>query len=354
MKIQSIYALILLQTIVFAAPAFPCSAVSIKSDNGVFDGRNLDWDYGHGLLIANPRNLKKTALLGAPFTRAEWLSKYGSLTFNQAGRELPYGGINEKGLDVEALWLRSAIFPKQSSVPTVNELQWVQYQLDNYSSTKEVLENLNKISVTNRFAKIHYFVCDASGSCAAIDPIDGKLVVHSQDVAALTNDTYEDSLKYTKQFSSNNRLQSLPGGTKSLARFARLNFLLKTSTGSAIDNIFSDLSAVSSSVSNDDDDKTQWSIAIELNKKIVHWKTASNPKDKFIDLSKIDFDCKHVVQVLDINDSNSGNLTNHLHAYTKDLDKSIVEKSLSTGFAHLPSESIQKVLDYPDRLTCQN
>jgi choloylglycine hydrolase len=27
-----------------------------------------------------------------------WISKYGSITFNQYGREFPTGGMNEKGL----------------------------------------------------------------------------------------------------------------------------------------------------------------------------------------------------------------------------------------------------------------
>src|SRR6185295_11423871 len=101
-----------------------------------------------------------------PNKPAHWTSKYGSVTFNQVGRELPYGGINEKGLDVEQLWLRSAQFPTPDSRPTVNELQWIQYQLDNASSVREVLASLRKINVVSRIAPIHYLVCDSTGECA--------------------------------------------------------------------------------------------------------------------------------------------------------------------------------------------
>ena len=36
-------------------------------------------------------------------TPASWVSKYGSVTFNQYGRELPTGGMNEAGLVVETI-----------------------------------------------------------------------------------------------------------------------------------------------------------------------------------------------------------------------------------------------------------
>ena len=41
---------------------------------------------------------------------AQWQSKYASVTFNQYGVELPTGGINEKGLVVEIMGLKSEAF----------------------------------------------------------------------------------------------------------------------------------------------------------------------------------------------------------------------------------------------------
>lgn len=343
--------LALTMVLLTSAPAFPCSALSVKSEKHVIDGRNLDWNFGHGFLIVNPRGLRKTALIGAPFTPAHWTSRYGSLTFNQVGRELPYGGINESGLDVEALWLRSAVFPNDPAKPTVNELQWVQYQLDNFSSVAEVLANIDKIGVTDRFAKLHYFLCDVSGNCAVVDPIAGKLVVHSEAISALTNDTYQDSVSYARIFSGG---RSAPAGAKSLARFARLSaFLTGRSNSPSMDDLFSVLSNVSSPISNDDDDKTQWSVVNNLKDRVVYFKTLESPSIKSVNLAKFKFSCVQTAVAIDINSRASGDVTNRLAPYTKAQNQDIVSRSLATGFAHLPPEAIARVTDYADNLTCE-
>ena len=38
------------------------------------------------------------------------------------------------------VWLDSSTYPPADARPTVTELQWIQYQLDNYGSVKEMLE----------------------------------------------------------------------------------------------------------------------------------------------------------------------------------------------------------------------
>ncbi len=79
-------------------------------------GKNYDWHLDHGLLIVNKRGIAKRALLLNPAEKAaEWVSKYGSVTFNQYGREMPNGGMNEAGLVVETLMLPST----QNPAPTI-------------------------------------------------------------------------------------------------------------------------------------------------------------------------------------------------------------------------------------------
>jgi penicillin V acylase-like amidase (Ntn superfamily) len=51
------------------------------------------------------------------------------------------------------------------------------------------------------FARIHYLVCDASGDCASLEYLDGKLVCHrGKDFPfhALANDTYHHALAYSR------------------------------------------------------------------------------------------------------------------------------------------------------------
>src|SRR5262245_52821757 len=105
-----------------APPSTACTTFCLSDGRNVVFGRNYDWDFGDALLMVNKRGVTKVSAFGAPGsdpagriaergpggraaagsrsgeTPARWVSKYGSVTFNQYGREFPTGGMNEKGL----------------------------------------------------------------------------------------------------------------------------------------------------------------------------------------------------------------------------------------------------------------
>jgi len=60
----------------------------------VFD-RNYDWITATGMVCTNLRGLQKISLAGR-WKISRWVSQYGSITFNQYGKEFPAGGMNEK------------------------------------------------------------------------------------------------------------------------------------------------------------------------------------------------------------------------------------------------------------------
>lgn len=111
----------------------------MEGSHRIYLGRNLDWDWEDGMIFINPRNVRKTAIVISLQDAAKWTSKYGSVTFNQLGREFPFGGMNEKGLVIENMWLDGTQYPQPDARPEVNMLQWIQYQLDNYSTVAEVV-----------------------------------------------------------------------------------------------------------------------------------------------------------------------------------------------------------------------
>ena len=86
--------------------------------------------------MVNPRNLEKVALVITSEKPVKWVSKFGSITFNQMGREVPFGGINESGLVVEHMALDEVVFPSKDNRYVIRAFQWIQFQLDNYSLTK--------------------------------------------------------------------------------------------------------------------------------------------------------------------------------------------------------------------------
>src|ERR1700746_1722576 len=78
--------------------AYPCTTFVLQGDGRIYFGRNLDWHWENGLVFVNQRNIGKMAVVTPGHAPAKWISKYGSVTFNQFGMELPMGGMNEAGL----------------------------------------------------------------------------------------------------------------------------------------------------------------------------------------------------------------------------------------------------------------
>ena len=149
------------------------------------------------MLVVNKRHMSKTALgLNNPM---KWISKYGSVTFNQYGRGFPCGGMNEKGLVIEVLWLDGTRYPQADHRPMVSTLQWIQYQLDTAATMDEVVASDERVRIeTFSGTNVHYLVIERSGAAATIEFLDGKMVVHRGDdlpVKALTNSTYQRSLQ---------------------------------------------------------------------------------------------------------------------------------------------------------------
>src|SRR5688572_33254112 len=101
--------------VMFSARALQaCTAFLLSSGSHVVLGKSYDWDWeAEGMLVVNGRGVDKVALTqDTRDNRARWVSKYGSITFNQFGRELPNGGMNDAGLVVADLWRDGTIYPE--------------------------------------------------------------------------------------------------------------------------------------------------------------------------------------------------------------------------------------------------
>src|SRR5579871_2714145 len=130
--------------------ATACTAFELNPQGGkhhVVFGRNYDWPVEVGLVLVNKHDMKKTALLMNGGRPATWTARYGSLTFNQFGRDLPNGGINEAGLVIEVLWLNETGYAAPDKRPSLNALTWIQYQLDTAASVADVLASDRQVRV---------------------------------------------------------------------------------------------------------------------------------------------------------------------------------------------------------------
>jgi penicillin V acylase-like amidase (Ntn superfamily) len=155
---------------------YACTTFIVGERDSQLFGRNYDRGFGDGYVIANKRGVYKAAfksgLDGENGQPAAWTSRFGSLTFNQYGREFPQGGMNEAGLVVETMALMCTRFPAPDSRPYFpSPLLWRQYLLDTCSSVRDVIESDSKVRISYDASKgigIHLQILDREGNAAII------------------------------------------------------------------------------------------------------------------------------------------------------------------------------------------
>jgi choloylglycine hydrolase len=333
-----------------------CSTFLLDQGDQPMFGKNFDWNVPDGLVFVNKRHVSKTAMqitrLGQP--AANWTSKYGSVTFNQLGREEPFGGINEVGLVIEMMELPGTDFPSPDSRSAILSLQWIQYQLDNFRTVEEVISSDSQIRIftLKRNLTPHYLVCDTMGNCASIEFIDGKLVFHTQEtmpVKALTNSKYSESLKYLKKHSGFGGKFPISDSGNSMDRFVRAANLMKNydakTSKSAIQYAFDILKHLENS--------TLWSIVYDIGNLRAYFRTYTNHQIRYINLKSFDFSCSSPVQVLDINANLSGDVTNKFFNYTKKINRNLIENAnYKSDRYNLPSSVIDSFSEYPETTIC--
>lgn len=338
--------------LVLAQASLACTTFRLQDEDNLVFGRNYDWHLDHGLVIVNKSNTPKRALLLDPTDRpAQWVSKYGSVTFNQYGREMPCGGMNEAGLVLETMMLVGTRHPERDNRPAV--MAWVQYQLDNHATIQEVIESDRTVRVTTSTPMpLHFLGCDRQGHVAVFEFLDGKLVCHTGDavpVKALTNDTYDSSLTYLKQHSGFGGAKEIPHGSwESLDRFVcaadRVKEYRSGSDTSIVRYAFDTLASVSVG------DATKWRIVYDLKNMEIHYQTLRYRQTRTIRLRDCDFNGRTPVQVISINTAHEGVLTPYLHHYETDLNRWLVYYSVkhTEPIASIPDALLEVLVQYPE------
>ncbi len=329
------------------------SACTAFLQEGLFAGKNYDWTLDQGLLIANKRGIAKRALLLDPAEKpAEWVSKYGSVTFNQYGREMPNGGMNEVGLVVESLMLPTTRNPTPDDRPAVTA--WAQYQLDNSQTVGDVIASDKAIRISPAMPMpIHFFVCDAEGGTAVVEFIDGKMVAHTgKDLPhkLITNDTCDTSLAFLIQhegFGGNKPIRQ--GSQNSLDRFAIAADRLKGyepdgSTESAIQYAFTTLTTVRQGQA------TKWSIVYDLKSFEIHYKTERCQETRIVRLKDLDFSPQTAVRMVSINTPHTGLLNPHFADYDPDLNKWLIYYCIrhTPMLSLIPDQLLEQLAHYPE------
>ena len=303
-----------------AGPAFPCSTFCLARDGEVLFGRNYDFEIGQGYVMTNGRGLQKTSMAGT----LSWVSRYGSVTFNQWGREFPMDGMNEAGLVIALMWLEGSEYPRDQR-PALRVLEWIQYQLDNYASVDELLAHAEETRISGG-TPLHYLVADATGDAATIEYLGGRLVVHTgSDLASanLTNDRYDSSLDYLGRFSGFGGTRGIPSGSSSLDRFARTAMLMRSAEGS-VDDAMEILGLVAQPGA------TRWSVVYDTRRREIFWVSDRNRSRKSIRFSELNLGCNGAAKMLDVHSGLSGDVTARLDDYSAFENRQLVVSSYAT------------------------
>ena len=176
-----------------------CTAFCLTNeDHGIFAANMDQGDVVKqiGQIFVNKRHVMKTGWEASTSGEyAHWISKYGSVTFNAAGYQFPWAGMNEAGLMISDLSLQESEVPAPDARPPLWSPFWIQYQLDNFSTIQEVIAS--DALVRPSLGCGHYLVCDKTSDCAVIEFLGGKMVAYTGPdlpVKALANSSYQDSL----------------------------------------------------------------------------------------------------------------------------------------------------------------
>ena len=337
-------ALLSLLSLLLTVTGYACTCFLLSSGEGHFFGRNYDWITGNGLVCTNQRSLAKTSLPIADGKSVSWISRYGSVTFNQYGKEFPTGGMNEKGLVVELMWLDETQYPAEDHRPAVGALQWIQYQLDNAASIDEVIASDSILRISLLATPLHYLVADARGKAATIEFLNGKMTVHRDEslpYPVLTNSRYAEALQAGESSHADNSLQRFTTACRLLE-----SYQAPGSVG-AVDYTFAILERVSHG------SHTKWSIVYDISGRKIHLKTAGNTVSRHLRLAALDFDCAGPSLALDISHG-AGDITDRLTALTTDRNREVLERSAAESASQIrfSGEGLRRSWEYAGTIKC--
>ncbi|MFZ1307511.1 MAG: linear amide C-N hydrolase, partial [Ferruginibacter sp.] len=260
----------------------------------------------------------------------------------------------EKGLVVEMMWLDGTVYPGGDPRPSVDVLQWIQYQLDNAATIDEVIASDTKLRITRKSTPLHYLVADAGGNVASIEFLEGVMVVHrDKDLPfpVLTNDTYASSVETAKPLVGK---EEVTLENNSLDRFVKACSMVKKFNETNMDVpgtdfAFSILDKVSQG------NFTKWSIVYDISNKKIQFKTDANKTIKTVSFSAFDFACIKPYKMFNMNQDGTGDVSSRFIVADKKIKAEIMAKvaAESSSRIYMSKKEEEELLIYEEGVTCK-
>jgi penicillin V acylase-like amidase (Ntn superfamily) len=378
-RMLALAALSVVCSTVGAPGAWACSTFVLESESVLLVGHNLDETPGFhvpGLICVNKRGVQKKSISWAdlvarptedeprvpPEPRHSWVSVHGSITVNTDGLEFPDGGLNEAGLVIWEMSMSSTRFSTDEGEPTIFMSQWMQYQLDSFSTVGEVIDSARSMNLDGW--NWHFFVADASGASAVIEFIDGEAVTYTGEdmpVPVLCNSPYAAELARLEEYQAPGFKGTMKRMFSRPPRFVRAARLLEDydeSVGPApLDHAWAILENVRIRGWN------KWSILVDVTAARLYFNTEGNREIRFVSMEEMDFSCEMPARMMDIYSDLSGDVSGHLDEYTFEENAEFVRGRADLLFVErlLPvtengvSAAVyaRRFAEYPESTRCQ-
>jgi choloylglycine hydrolase len=285
-------------------------------------------------VVVHPPRTRFTGQTPSGTKGLKFEAKYGfvGVTAGDDG-SLIIDGMNEAGLNAAVFY-----FPGYAEYPSVtpdnikhgvSPAQLSTWILATCATVDDVKRTLNEVTVLPVFMELmkmvpdlHYKIQDANGKCIVIEPINGGLKVYDNPLRVLTNSpgfpwhlTHLDNFlnlspAYPKErtigkhtfsaFGLGGGLVGLPGDFTPPSRFVRVaifsqNYPRPPDSEHAVAAMFHllnnfDIPRGSNMPPLDtvesESDYTSWTVASDLAKLRIHWKTFGDPQLKMVDLKQ--------------------------------------------------------------------
>ena len=350
-----------------------CSSFTLRDDGVLIAGRNLDAPGPlPGLVVVNKRGVKKTGqsfdwLYGgerSPHPPLTWVSKYGSITFNYSGLEFPDGGMNEAGLVFQEMTLIESKYPADDSRAAIFMVQWIQYILDTCATVEEVVQSAH-IAVLDGW-NWHFYAVDSSGSSAAVEFLDGEVVVHTGEALrhpVLANSPYTQELKLLEEFEGFGGTTPIDADRQEIdGRFAKgASLLERYSTAAEIPPMkyaWKTLDAMSPGT-------TQSAQVYDITHRRIEFRSSRAPTIRSVSLDAFDLGCDSPAMVLDLDLDLEGDVSGRFEPYTVVNNSRLASENLLLFSEHPELQAflegtgvrlesiVARFVEYPGTTSCE-
>lgn len=328
-----------------------CTVLRLKNENGYLMVKNNDTFIMEGILFTNKRGISKSALIMPPQKPLRWVSRFGSVSFSQCGKELPVGGINEAGLVVEQTTLPETVYSNCVEKPAVGELQVIQFILDTCSNVNEGIVAFEQVEISQPVWTIHYVLFDKSGEMAVVEYIQGeKKVYHGQElpVKVLANSRYDKCMEMQNGEMVKLELES-EYERNSLERFIRAARCSEEYLDCTVDGAFAALEEVKRP-------DTVWSIVYDTCTLSLYFATKDNRDIKYLSLKDFDFSKESASHAYTLTNSAGGDIKACFEKYSAEINSALVksffknEVITSVMKISFPDELLHYLIQYPEAL----